>query len=254
MRFFYENLIDAPVTMTPTSEAERLPVENIADALRGRPWRTGTASAGENVVIDLGSAQAVTAIILLAHTLTAGDTLIKIEGNAADSWGAPSFTQALTWSAGPIAAVFASQSFRYWRLSFTKSAAGETRDIGRVFLGTYYQTTDQPSWNGYAIDYSDLSRKLRTPSGQIYVARIATQQRLFKADFDQIPNSQADALRTLIAYVGESVSFFTQVDTNSPLTEFLYLKLSKSPKFGAQGVDETGSLAWNVTLEMEEAL
>jgi len=92
--------------------------------------------------------QAVTGAILLNHTLLNTDSAIAIQGNAADSWGAPSFSQALTWSAGVIAATFGSQSYRYWRLTYTKASAGVTRDIGRLFLGAYYQPTDPPDWAG----------------------------------------------------------------------------------------------------------
>lgn len=254
MRLFYNNLIDGEVTLTPTSEAELLPVENIANELPGRPWRTGNSTATERVVIDLGSAQSVTAVILFAHTLTASDSAILLEGNSADSWGAPAFSQSLTWSADAIAAVFASQSFRYWRLSFTKSAAGETRDLGRVYMGTYYDTTEQPSWDGYETTTRDLSRKLRTPSGQIYADLQTERPRLFRARFNAMPGSQATALRTFYATVGEAVSFFAQVETSGELTEILYAKLAQPLTLAARGLDTGGALAWDGELQMEETI
>lgn len=254
MRLFYTNLIDGEVTLTPTSEAALLPVENIANELPGRPWRTGTSTATERVVIDLGSAQSVTSVILYAHNLTGSDSAILLEGNSADSWGAPAFSQALTWSADAIAAVFASQSFRYWRISFTKSAAGETRDIGRVFLGTYVDTDEQPSWDGYESTPRDLSRKLRTPSGQVYADLQPERQRLFRARFAQMPNSQAAALRTFYDSVGEAVSFFAQVETSGVLTEILYVKLNQPVSLSARGLDDGGSLAWDGELQLEETL
>ena len=102
MRLFYNNLIDADgVVITPTSEVTTLPAENVAHDFRKRVWRTGTSTAAENVVFDLLTAQAVTSIILLDHTLTSGDSSIVLEGNTADSWGAPAFTTTLTYAADP---------------------------------------------------------------------------------------------------------------------------------------------------------
>ena len=90
MRVFYDNLIDKTgVTITPSSQVSTLPASNLAHEFRKRVWRTGTSTAAENVVFNLGSAKAVTSVILLDHTLTAGDSAIALEANSADSWGAP---------------------------------------------------------------------------------------------------------------------------------------------------------------------
>lgn len=254
MRFFYLNLIDgAAVVLTPTSEVATLPVENITNEARSIPWRTGTSTATERVVIDFGSAMAATSVILLDHTLTAADSAITLEANATDSWGAPSFSTTLTWTADAIAKVFASQSYRYWRLSFTKSSAGEFRDIGRVFLGTYYETAEQPDYDGYKDELIDLSDMVKTPSGQSYVD-LRDKFRTFTCDFSRIPQSEVTSMRALADYVGTSISFFQQVDAagSAPLNECVYVKLRKNIKPDVAGMDS--DLTWNITLEAEEQL
>jgi len=253
MRFFYNNLIDGVVTMTPTSEVATLPVENIANEARTLPWRTGTSTATERVVIDLGSAAAATAVILLDHTLTAGDSAITLEAHTSDSWGAPAFSTTLTYAADVIAKVFASQSYRWWRLSFTKSSAGESRDIGRVFIGTYYESAVQPEYTGYKDELVDLSDSEDTPSGQTYTD-LRDKFRIFTCDFGAISQTETALVRTFADYVGTSVSFFQQVDPNgsAPLNEVVYVKLRKNIKPDVAGMDS--DLTWNFSIESKEQL
>lgn len=250
MRLFYTNRIDAEgVVITATSEVDTLPAENVADEFRKRVWRTGTSSALEAVVFDLGSAKAVTAVILLDHTLTSGDSLIKVQGHTSDSWGAPAFSQTLTHAADIIAAVFASQTYRYWRVTFTKSSAGESRDIGRIFLGTYDETDEAPDYDGLQTSPDDLSRRQTTIGGQEYVELIE-QREVVKCDFTHISNTMKAALQTYIAAVGNAVSHFIQVATSSPFDTVFYVRMSNAPRFKVEAMD--ASPVWGTSLEYKE--
>lgn len=253
MRFFYDNLIDkAGVIFTPTSEVASLPVENLANELRKRPWRTTTSGSTERVVIDLGSAKAVTSVILLDHTLKSGDTALTLEANATDFWVGPAFTQALTWSSGPILATFGSQTLRYWRLSFTKTIAAESRDIGRLFLGTFAETEHQPDFDGYEEMREDPSRKAKTLGGQTWTD-LQEQYDMLTTEMTHVSQTLADQLKTIARTVGESLSFFVQIDTISPLNTVYYVKFRKA--FGRSVVAVDGGLVWDlVKLEMEEQL
>jgi hypothetical protein len=252
MRFFYDNLIDySGVLLLPSSAQSTLPASNVANEHRKRVWRTGTSAAAENLVIDLGSAKAVTAVILLDHTLTASDTLIKLEGHTTNAWGAPTFTQALTWASGTIAQVFASQTLRWWRISFTKSAAGETRDLGRVFLGTYYETPIDPDADGYDEELNDPSRKTKSLGGQTYT-EILEKFGVPAVKFSAIDQTMRDNLKTIFDAVGEAVSFFVQVQSTSPLNKVWYVKLRRAFKTPVKGMDST--LLWDVSLDLEEQL
>lgn len=255
MRIFYSNQIDlAGVTFTPTTYDVAYPPQNLANEHRSFPWKTGTTVASENVVIDLGSAKAITSVILLDHTLTSGDTNIKLEGNSTNSWGAPAFTQALTWTSGPIAAIFGSQSLRYWRLSFTKSSAGEQRAIGRLFLGTYYTTTEGAE--DMKLKPVDLSQSQMTEGGQSY-SDAQGHYRAYEVNFSAIATATKDSLETFTDYTGTHTAFFFQVEETSSyakFTEYVYGKLQKLPEWSPHGFDSTGALGWDVTLEMQEQL
>src|SRR3990172_264300 len=99
MRILYRNLIDASdVTIAASSEGSDLPAVNVAHPFRSRVWRTGTSIANEWIKFDLGSAMAVQAVILLDHTLTGADSLIRLQGNATDAWDAPAVEESLEYN------------------------------------------------------------------------------------------------------------------------------------------------------------
>lgn len=252
MRLFWSNLIDVVgVVFTASSAVATLPGSNVAHEFRSVPWRTGTSAADETLVIDLGSAGAATSIILLDHTLTAADSAIAIQANATDSWGAPSFNQALTWASGTIGLTFSSQSFRYWRLKFTKSAAGESRDIGRIFLGTYLEPTATPDYDGYDEKLEDPSRKTKSRSGQTWVEQL-DQYGLVTLDLSRINQTDVDNIKTVFDSVGQAKSLFLQVQTSSPLNKYWYVKFRR--QFSKQIAGFDGAYLWDVGLEMEEQL
>lgn len=252
MRLFYSNLIDADgVVITPSSEVTTLPAENVAHEFRKRVWRTGSSTAAEYVVFDLLTAQAVTAIILLDHTLTSGDSSIILEGNTADSWGAPAFTTTLTYAADIISKTFSSQSYRYWRLKFTKSSSGAVRDIGRVFLGTYDETAEDPDYDGLDITEDDNGRSQSTIGGQEYNER-QDPFRIISCKFTHISQTMKDQLASYVRTVRQSRPHFVQVATASPFDTIYYVKLRNAPKFGVKAMDS--SAVWDNSLEFKEQL
>lgn len=257
MRLFAANLIDAAAVTLPSysSQATGFPAANLRNPQRGEIWRTTTGfSADEFVILDLGSAQAVTACIVLAHTLTAGDSAIKIQANATNSWGAPSFDQTLTWSAAVIAQIFSTQTYRYWRFLFTKSAASAVRDVGRLWLGTYYTATDAPDYDGFTDDGQDFSLKQRAPYGAQYGEARAVA-RMPQLEFSAIPNAQKIVFRTICDAVKTVTPFFLQVDetaTGDELAEYLYLTFRARPTFKVAGYDS--ELKWDTRLNLEESL
>jgi hypothetical protein len=254
MRIFYDNLIDyASVVISAATVDNAFPASNVAHQHKAKVYRTGTSQAAEYVKFDLGSAKSVTSIIILAHTLTAGDTLLKCEAST-DDFSSTAFTQNLTYAANLIAQNFSSQSYRYWRFSFTKSAAGQTRDIGRIFLGTYYQTTEAPDYDGLDLEREDLSTIQRSVGGQVY-ADIRSQYRAPILDFSAVSKTQKETFETIAARVGKHTSFFAQIDENAGSgveSEFLYVNFRKLPKFSVSGFDN--ELKWDTRLELEEQL
>jgi len=248
-RIMWTNLVDSS-TITASSEDSALPGANIANALRTKVWRSGTTSVSpdaatqENIVIDMGSAKSVTSVILLDHDLTALDTGIALEGNASDSWGAPSFTQALTRVGGPIAAYFASQSYRYWRITYTKEAASQTRDIGRVFIGTY----DQVPITGMMINKNDLSKMARSIGGQTF-HDVRPNYDEISLQMGVVSKAVFDTLNSITESVG--VPLFVSVDNDVEHVNWLYyVKIRSLPNFNPV----IATTYWQSSLSLNEQL
>ncbi len=245
-RFMLTNLIDS-ATLTASSEDSVLVGANIANALRGKVWQTGTSTAAEDIVIDHASAKAVTCVILLDHDLTASDTGINIEFNATDSWGSPSVTEALTRVSGPIIKFFGSQSYRYNRITFTKSASGETRSIGRVFVGTYFEN---PTAGNITFDPVDLSKSITTIGGQNYSDIRNTYDKI-GIPMQLVTKSDMDTLKPLFKTVGTHTPYFISINDDVEANKWVYyVKNTKIPGFST--VSTTNY--WSTELSLREML
>lgn len=253
MRIFSPNLIDAAAITGSSRASASLSYENVAHDHRSRIWRTGTASANESVTFDLGAAGAATAAIIFAHTLTAGDSAIELH-KSTDNFAANDVKVGdFTWTGGPIVLTFASTSSRYWRIKFTKSAAGVSRDIGRILIGNYTDF-DSVVWDGFKVKPNDNSQTQRSEGGQTWSA-IRPQWRTIKID-NWLTSAEVLDLKALSDRVGTTTTFFVQADelATDESGEVLYVKFRDVPERDTSGLDEGGDLAWSGPMEMEEQL
>ncbi len=106
----------------------------LIDKKRNTLYRTGATLTS---VIDLGSAQTVTALVLLDHNITNGGT-ITLEGHTSDSWGSPSYSQSITVQ--DPAYLYLNESYRYWRIVPVDGSVSYF-EAGQLFLGTYTELT-----------------------------------------------------------------------------------------------------------------
>ena len=252
MRIAYANLVDRAATVISAGSATAdLPVSNVQHPHRGKVYRTGASAAAEWVKFDLATAQAVQCVILLDHTLTASDTLIKLQANATDSWGSPSVDETITFNAGTMALYFsAPQTYQWWRVIFTKSAAGETRDIGRIFLGPYIECTRSFRYGDAEIKPVDLSETERSLGGQTF-SEIKSAYDEIKGEFYWIDDAQATLLKSLSDTVGTHTPFFLSIDPTNKGYDLLYY--GKFKQLSAQKIEHTyGGYKWSVGFEMAE--
>lgn len=133
LKFYNVNLIDN-ATMTASTTNAQFPTSNLLDSRRTKVYRSTTNS--DNIVFDFGSAQTINSFFIVSNSVTGfGIAGITLELNATDSWGAPSFSQAITFSSthGCGYADFANQSFRYARLVLTSSLG--YCELSSIFIG-----------------------------------------------------------------------------------------------------------------------
>lgn len=254
MRIFFDNLIDdSDTVLTASSEAAALPVENLAEWFLKKVWRTGTAATAESVTIDLGSSKELSSIIIVGHNLEAGDNLRYMLSDAADFAGADEIT--MDWREGSIVAVFAAVEVRYLKILFDKPTAGETRQIGRMFVGKCYDLDELPDGKGYKEDPKDLSKVSRAISGQKYT-EVRPSYNTYKISGSQMPQDQVEVLYALNDACGTHTPFFVQIQDEladlqeEPLDDVLYVTLKDLVPRDVEGVTRT--LRWKVSLELEQ--
>ncbi|MCJ7561837.1 MAG: hypothetical protein MUO84_02360, partial [Thermoplasmata archaeon] len=77
----------------------------------------------------------------LARVEGDGGITVTLEGNATDSWGAPTYTSTFATIADPLV-LYLSQTFRYFRITFADAANPDgVIQIGNLYLGNYLQLT-----------------------------------------------------------------------------------------------------------------
>lgn len=118
------------------------PVANLVDLNPARPCKLSTQTGA--FLWNFGSAHAIDLIAIINHNLDAGLT-VYLQGNASDSWGAPSINHAITiptwWEDGmpvnPLLDIsdITNRSFQYWRLVVSGTNTSPVR-IGNVMLLT----------------------------------------------------------------------------------------------------------------------
>lgn len=251
----YDNTVDYAATVITAGSANAdLPVSNLAHPQRKRVYRTGVSAAAEWVKFDLGTAVAVQAVVLLDHTLTSGDSAIKLQGNATDVWTAPSVDETLTFASGTITKILSSaQTYRWWRVIFTKSAAAEYRDIGRVFLGPVTTMTRKFRYGSLDIDPVDLSETEYSLAGQSYsIIRDSFDE--INGEFFYITDAQMQSIEAMCAYVGTHTPLFISIDSTNMPTRWLYY--GKLTSLGKKKVEHlgSGSYYWSVPFKMREEL
>lgn len=254
MIYLWNNLIDGPsVSLSATSEDSEWPVENVQDQRIAKVWKTGASVALESVVIDFGSAVAIQSFVCFAHDLLETDSVIKIQGNASATWTAPSVDVTLTWASGAIVYNWSSaQTYRYWRFTFTKASAGVTRSIGRLFLGPLMTATG-PIDKGYKTRKVDPSIVTESIPGQTY-SNVKTTFREWTLSFDGFLQAEKVLYDSMTAAVGTHTAVFLQVHSStSPLTEWIYAYLKKTPDFDYIATDGTNAI-WKMDMEFREVV
>lgn len=253
MNIFYDNLIDySGVVITPSSENASLPAVNVANEAKTKAWRTGATLGSEFVTFDLGSAKVVTSAILLNHNLTASDSVLEVRYSTDNFAASNNLAGDFTYSSGVMLKTFGAISARYWRIGFAKSAAAQTRDIGRIFLGPYVVTA-KPDFTGYKRGKEDLSLKLKSVGGQEY-CEIRNKRRILNLEFEGITNTESDQFLTLENSVGIHTSFFLQVHATgtTEMREALYVRMKSELTPEVAGIDS--DYFWDVKMTLEEQL
>ena len=140
--------------------------ERVIDWNRDSSYRTAALESPNTITIDLGSAKEIKALIIFDHNFTSGVTL-SLKGNASDAWGAPSFSESVTYAADKILHYLSSaQTYRYWQLQVTDTSNSDAYiDIGNLFLGSYFEPDKNFSYGTGVRDIKSIITRGKTSYG-----------------------------------------------------------------------------------------
>lgn len=225
--FFYNNLFDL-ATLAESSQVVGYEAEKTQHPFLSEVWRT-SGGGTENLVINHGSAKAITAIVIAGYTWSSAPSTLNFEQHTADAWGAPDGSQALTWRLNPdangnpncIIKTFASISKQYNRLNVVY---GSNFDVGRIFVGNYFQPTRH-----FRADQSELivdpSFKSLSVGGAPHADKI-TKYRERTVRFRTNSHAQYQLFQAMINSVGITEPLFIAFDyDNYPGEQTMYCEL-----------------------------
>jgi len=252
-RLLWNNWFD-DADLTASSAAFRGAAANLQDDLLSRIWQTGVSSAAETLVMDLGEAKTPTVFAAVAHTLTSGDSLIKLQGNASDSWGSPTVNETITFSADKLVHYIASpQALRYWRFIFTKSSSAARRRFGRLFLGPYFEPSRAADQGGFIVEPVDLSVTSRSIGGPTWTD-IRPKIEQVRVEFSTAEQDTYDEFKSMVDAMGSGIPVWLAADPTNYPTEWLWFgKLTNLRErvhryYNGSGTDHL----WDLALELTE--
>ena len=251
-----------------------LPADNLLSTSRSKVWKTTAAGSNETLVIDLGSAIAIEFFAfqqggdwLTDHfgNTEASEQLgtIKIQGNATDSWGSPTFNETVSTYDQPAMKYNGftehplSGSFRYWRFIFTKGGFTiPAVSIKLVFLGATsdglttktYPTLDD---DGLTIESEDFS-SITTGSTGVSFADQRQSRRNLSLKYSSITNAEKILFEEWYLIHGTHSSFYVQPDDATTGAKSLYyVRFSDAPSFSVNGCDGS-TIVWDAQLKLIE--
>ncbi len=253
IQFLFDNLLDSAI-LTESSAAIGFPVSNLRNPFLSKVWRTlGTTPGTATLDIDLaGTPNSTTCIALAGYSWAAAPGTLQLLFDDSSNHGSPEHTETLTWKANPttngnngiIIQNFASYDEKYLRLNVV-NAPGDW-DLGRIFIGTYFE----PTYNydpHPTIDLIDESMRSQTIGGQRHFDEIDKYRRV-SFSCTVVSQTQWELFQAMINTVGTSKSLFIAFDyTNEPDEMTIYGKFTRLPS--AQGFAYAGYI---LDFEFEE--
>jgi len=219
-------------TITSSSEVSGLEDDNAVHDFVGKPWRT-TGDTSEWWKVDLGSATSITAFGIFNHNFTSAAT-VTLQANATDSWGGPSYSQALTIATDsdsvvlPRLVFFLSESYRWWRITVADAANPDGYiQVGRFAGGAYWEPTRTVT-DGFSMSTQDPSLGTRA-AGTGWYARQRNKYREANVGFELYDRTQHDKFNAVFSKVGQTEPVVLALDpTNYASEDSMYCKVASS--------------------------
>lgn len=205
----------------------------MVDMNRDARYRSAALEAPNTITIDLGSAQEIKALVIFDHNLTSAAT-ITLMGNNANAWGAPAYSEAVTWSSEKVLHYLSSaQTYRYWQIQITDAVNTDPYiEIGELYLGGYLELTHNMTLGaetpiGYIVD------EKVTPYG-VKRRRFYNLQEQFNISVPYLSSTDITSIRTMLSVInnratGIAKPFFYNDDSGTP-ADFWLVQIARVGK------------------------
>lgn len=235
-KIYWDNKIDI-AELTPSSENENYPIENIQHIHRSKVFRT-TGITSENIVIDFGNGNTYIgqSLIISKHNLTSSVT-ITLQGNATDAWGAPTFSAVVStlmeYNTDTIIIdnTTATTAFRFWRIVIADATNPDTYlEIGRIFLGQGLDV-DKSISDSFSEVYTDTTQTEFSVTGQAFSDR-GYYSREYDLFFPWWNETMKSLIITMFKSVGKYKPVFFAIDKNNlDKIAVIYALITNDPTF-----------------------
>lgn len=171
-------------------------IANLIDRNRDTEWRSASVTSPVTLTIDLGSAQAPHALVLLDHNLSAASQIVLSMSD--DNFTTTVKSDVVTYRAGKILHYIGApdRTHRYWRVSlYDPSNTDGYLRISELFLGDYFEPY-------HSFDLGDTHRierrsdRTRTPAGRFYGQLLAMLTE-FDLTWTDLSQSDRDTFETV---------------------------------------------------------
>lgn len=197
--FYNYNLVNQENTaITPSADNVYFPASNLKDERRTKVFRVDQSSV--NVVFDFTTIEDVDSILLVPHTKNGwGFTSVLVEANATSNFASPAFSTTITTEIDQEQEIaiksFATQSYRFWRLTFIGTTFVE---VSKVFIGKALDMGRGPSLNWSFIE-QDKSQLIENKYGQVFIDKYPKQKSINVA-YEYLDKDELDTLFEVLDY------------------------------------------------------
>jgi len=234
VQFMYDNFVDASTFFYNSSAKTGFPSSNLKHPFRGKKW-AHTDSTGR-VVIGRSTKYEVNCVVISDYDWTSQPSTLKIQMHTSTDFsggGTTAVNLAALWTRNPstignntvIIKNFTTEKYRYFRLI---CGHGSSFSIGRIFIGTKFQPTDNYLAEDIDEQIVDPSKISETIGGQEHVDEI-TKYREKSIGFFVGSSDQYNKFQTLINDVGVRKDLYIRFSSGLADNTW-YCKLSRSPK------------------------
>ena len=154
-------------------------------------YRSRTLDDPNTITLTFSAAKNIKAFTMLDHNLSSA-AVITLMGNTSDAWGAPAYSQVITWNSKKTG-YYLDQTYRYWRLQISDQLNTDGYiEIGELYLGDYLEPGKNYKY-GWEQSTTSFETTAKSKAG-VERKSLNYLQEDFRLTFARIPETDINSL------------------------------------------------------------